>query len=201
MCRDGKGLVKTKFDELLKYMNMGDEIFYHMLQKIFYFKYEFYGKKMTAFDIIRVFQNLFPCPASIFKKHMSELHILEYNDMLVKKIFKKAKNLVCNNLKSKIEVSKLNDPEKLLEAFIFMLLSQVMSDCSFIVHVIQFHDRQDMENFKQKEKDYEFKEICGRQIGFKCNLIDTELKRFKKIKYYLKKEEEYMEGVFNKTKE
>ena len=198
-CSKENGKIVSQLDprEIHSYLGMSEELFLYMLQKIFFHKYEFYGHKKNVFDMVRMFQNLFPNLVSIFKNHMNDLKKLDFNDNVVKRIFKKAKLLISNNLKAKIDIGKLDESDKLLEAFSFMLISQVMSDCSIIVHIIQFHSEQDMINFRKHDKNYNFKSISGRFIGFKCNLIDTELKRFKKINYYLNKEEEFMNMIFN----
>ena len=191
---------KFKPEEIHEYFGMRDQAFTFMLQRAFFRKYEVFGHKHSVYGIFRCFQNLFPYPVSIFKSHLDKIANFKYKEDVMERIFEKARQLVLTNKRAHIEPLEFLESEKLLEAFVFMLISQVISDASLIVHVVQFNSAKDAEAFVQRTQGYFVERFCTKWVAFRFNLIDTEMKRFKKIFTYFSKERKYMEKLFNINK-
>lgn len=180
------------------FWGMSHETFDFMLQKVLYHKYEFSGNKMTVLDVLRCFQNLFPTHVSALKEYQTQISKLDCSDEIIDATFSKMRELISSNIKWTKDLDDMDHSSKLLEAFLFMLAARTMSDCSLIFHLLQFDNSWDAFAFKVKSSNYIFKLICGRWIAFKCDLVDTELKRFTKMGFYLQKEEAFIESILSR---
>lgn len=187
---------KYKPEEMHSYLGMSEKQFNFMLQRAFFYKHDVLGQKKDVFNIFRTFQNLFTYPVSIFKSHLDKIADFNYSEETMDPIFEKAKKLIMENKRAHINPLEFIDKKKLLEAFVFMLISQVISDASLIIHVVFFDDKAEAEAFVEKMKGYFVQCVNNKYVVFKFNLIDTEMKRFKKIFTYFSNERNYMEYLF-----
>lgn len=191
-------LEQTKFAELAKNLKLDETAFAELLQRCYFFKHDFYGQRVTSPSVLQRFQSLFPYPWFVLQPHISSIAGVEVTDELLKKIFTDLKRHVVEN--RRYRKGDMKNPEEVLKAIIFALVSNVFSDCSLILDVLSFPSKEESATFIVANPSYQSLQFRKRYFAFKMNAIDLEMKRMWKIHEYIGKEKNFFNNMFEKCK-
>lgn len=163
-----------------------------LLTKIFFYDFNYKNGKINIPQILEGFYNLYPFLFLCLKKNISLLKKTNFNSVDFKEIFDKIQNDFFKKKKFDLKFQNLENPIYLLECMIRALMTATISDCSLIFKINKFESEIELDLFLKQKK--EFKEIImfGEFYAFKVNIIDTELKRFKKIFSYFNVEKKIL---------
>ena len=194
-----ESLGKLKAEELMKNLKLSEKDFLELMYRCFFFKHNFYGHKMNSPDVLQRFQSLFPYPWYLLEPYMSSLAKVNTSEKLIKDIFSDLKQHIVENRRYK--KGDLNNPEEVLKAVIFALVSNVFSDCSLILDVLSFPSKTESVAFCAENETYQPLCFHGRYFAFKMNAIDLEMKRLWKIQEYINKEKTFFTNIFKNCKD
>lgn len=191
-------LERIKMAQLAKNLDLNQQSFGELLQRCYFFKHDFYGQRATAASVLERFQSLFPYPWFVLEPYMSSLGKVELTDQLLKKIFDDLRSHVIEN--RRYRKGDMKNPQEVLKAVIFALISNVFSDCSVILDVISFKNKEERTSFVAANPNYQSLQFKKRHFAFKMNAIDLEMKRLWKIQEYIGKEKKFFKEIFASCK-
>lgn len=163
-----------------------------LITKIFFYQFDYKNGNINIPQILEGFYNLYPFLFLCLKKHIHLLKSTNFNSFDIEEIFFKIQNDFFKRKTFEIKFENLENPIYLLECLIRGLMTATITDCSLIFKINKFQNKNELDLFLKEKKEFKKIRIFNEFYAFKVNIIDTELKRFKKLFSYFKVEKKIL---------